>query len=286
MISGQYKQLRGLIIKKFDSSLGKVGSLLNTLVLVVLVKTSEKVPLELKVWVKDLKKYFELGESVRVMSGVHAGNTGIVTAISDKHAFVSMEGTKSELKILLSNLKIKKEDMENVKLQDVINKTQAQMRYMAGDLITYDSHQTLGLILQVLPDFLKVLNTMNKVVNVKISGVSKKIIPRRNVFILDSMNNAVANKTMVKIINSSSIFNVSGILCSNILCNRARTPRLGPSIRTSSLFGSRVSKTFSERAMAIRQLEPRTSLWQVIFLSRMSNPQSIRVSSLANLTGR
>lgn len=34
---------------------------------IVMVKTEDKVPVEIKVWTKDLQKYFDEGESVRVV---------------------------------------------------------------------------------------------------------------------------------------------------------------------------------------------------------------------------
>lgn len=70
-----------------------------------MVKTSCKTPLDLKVWVKDLQRHFDVGESVRVISGLHEGSSGIITSINDDHAHVSMEGNNQcELKILLNNL--------------------------------------------------------------------------------------------------------------------------------------------------------------------------------------
>ena len=74
-----------------------------------MMKTSEeKFPVELKVKVKDTIKYFEVGESVRIIQGAHVGEAGIIAdIIADKHAVITMEETNSELKILLSNLRSK-----------------------------------------------------------------------------------------------------------------------------------------------------------------------------------
>lgn len=88
----------------------------------VFVKTLEKLPLDLKVNVKDCQKHFENGESVRVISGTHIGGSGIITQMTDKLATISMDGTKSELKILLANLKSKKDEMEHVKLDDFVTR--------------------------------------------------------------------------------------------------------------------------------------------------------------------
>jgi len=82
----------------------------------VLVKTLDQAALDLKVSQQDVIKYFEVGESVRVIHGIHSGGAGTIISISDKHAVVAMEGTKSELKIMLSNLKLKKEQSEDVRL--------------------------------------------------------------------------------------------------------------------------------------------------------------------------
>lgn len=75
-------------------------------------------PLEIMVFTKDLQKYFEVGEVVRVISGMHAGGSGTITSLNEKFAGVSMDGTQAELRIVLTNLKSKKEEMEHVKYND------------------------------------------------------------------------------------------------------------------------------------------------------------------------
>ena len=87
-----------------------------------------------------------------------------------------MEGTKSELKILLSNMKSKKEEMEHDKLADYIHKSHDQVIYMAGELILYERNMSLGLVLQVHPDFLRVLTPNNEIVSVKHQIISKKLL--------------------------------------------------------------------------------------------------------------
>ncbi len=115
--------------------------------------------MELKIWTKDLTKYFETGENVVVISGLHAGGNGMITAIQDKHAIVAMEGTNHELKILLSNLKIKRDELTYFKLDDVLHNSQVQALYQAGDLVLYESFKHLGLVLEVKPELLRVLTT-------------------------------------------------------------------------------------------------------------------------------
>ena len=45
----------------------------------VVIKTLDKVPFELKVKQTEIIKFFEVGESVRVISGTHSGESGIIT---------------------------------------------------------------------------------------------------------------------------------------------------------------------------------------------------------------
>jgi hypothetical protein len=68
-----------------------------------------------------------------------------------------MEGTNHELKILLSNIKIKKDELDYVKLDGFIAKSKFQVPYIAGDLILYDQFRELALVLEVKPDLLRIL---------------------------------------------------------------------------------------------------------------------------------
>jgi transcription elongation factor len=56
-------------------------SSLNITLSLVLIKSSDKSGMELKAWTKDLRKYFETGENVLVISGLHSGGSGMITAI-------------------------------------------------------------------------------------------------------------------------------------------------------------------------------------------------------------
>jgi ribosomal protein L24 len=107
----------------------------------VTVRTLDKSSMNIKIWTKDLQKYFEKGEMVRIMSGVHAGGSGTITAILEKHAIVAMEGTRNELKILISNLKIKRDEMDHcVKAEGLVKKTMSiKVSYSAGDMILFDN---------------------------------------------------------------------------------------------------------------------------------------------------
>jgi hypothetical protein len=66
------------VVKVFNENMGK-DFYYN--LDIVLVKTFGNSGLELKLWCKDIIKYFEPGEKVMVMSGLHVGGSGIITEI-------------------------------------------------------------------------------------------------------------------------------------------------------------------------------------------------------------
>lgn len=68
----------------------------------------------IKVKVDELQKFFEVGESVRILQGVHAGEPGVIIEICKpdrRHARLLMEHTRAELKVLITNLR-KREELD------------------------------------------------------------------------------------------------------------------------------------------------------------------------------
>ena len=63
-------------------------------------------------------------------------------------------------------------------------------------------------MIQVNPDYLKVLTSKNQLMTVKQAAIAKKVFPRRNQFALDRNNNTLAPRSIVKILDGS-LFNVS-----------------------------------------------------------------------------
>jgi len=44
--------------------------------------TIDKIPVRIKVHAKELHKFFDSGESVRILQGLHAGEPGIILEVS------------------------------------------------------------------------------------------------------------------------------------------------------------------------------------------------------------
>lgn len=80
--------------------------------------TEDKVPVLIKDKAENMKKFFEVGESVRVLQGQHSGEGGLVIEIlkpDETHALLLMDNTKQELRVLITNLRRKEEACPGVK---------------------------------------------------------------------------------------------------------------------------------------------------------------------------
>lgn len=94
VVKGQFQGCKGTILDISESQ-------------VCTMNTIDKIPIRIKVAAKELRKFFEQGEGVRILQGVHAGEPSQVLEVSAEHthARVLMENTKAELKVLVRNLR-------------------------------------------------------------------------------------------------------------------------------------------------------------------------------------
>lgn len=170
------------------------------------------------------------------MQGVHAGEPGVVIEICQpdrRHARVLMEHTRAELKVLITNLRKREELDPNSKftlsqflIENSKNAIKTGMKmvsevFNAGDMVLFDSHQTLGLILQVHNDSLKVLTDANKTETIKLGQVSRKFDietkgisgrrpMRRAAVVTDKYHNSITMNTIVKPLERGPFFGCLG----------------------------------------------------------------------------
>jgi len=190
------------------------------------MSTLDKIPVKIKVAAKELRKLFTSGESVRILQGLHAGEPGLVLEVlaEKTHARILMENTKSELKILISNLR-RNDELEahsRETLADFLNAGKDHVPksisevYNVGDLVLFDNLASVGYIIQIQPDALKVLKADNKTSLVKLAHVSRKIAfetrgisgrhCKRPPVVTDKYHNTVTMKTLVKPIERGPFF--------------------------------------------------------------------------------
>ena len=193
--------------------------------------TLDKVPIKIKVKAHELHKIFGVGESVRILQGLHAGEPGQVLEVNREktHARILMDNTKAELKVLVKNLR-RSDELETTwkhSLDDFLLAGKSsnvaksvQEVYNVGDLVLFDNHQSLGYILQIQPDSLKVLKADNTTCMVKLPFVNRKIafetrgISGRHVkkppVVTDKYHNTVTMRTIVKPIERGPFFGCAG----------------------------------------------------------------------------
>lgn len=89
-----------------------------------------------------------------------------------------MENTKAELRVFTKNLRRNEEldpstkhSLSEFLLAGERSGKSIQEIFNAGDLVVFDNHENVGLVLQVQPDSVKVLNMANKVQMVKLNQV-------------------------------------------------------------------------------------------------------------------
>jgi hypothetical protein len=109
----------------------------------------------------DLIKFFEVGESVRILQGIHSGAAGQVIELVEpelKHAMLLMENTRSEVRVFVSNLRRKEDNDPNpthilsqtlLKQDEEYTAIDKKATFSPGDLILFDNYKSIGLVLKV-----------------------------------------------------------------------------------------------------------------------------------------
>lgn len=190
VIEGQFKDCQGFIRHFHDG--------------IVTFTTEEKKPVTIKVKGFQVRKCFKLGETVQIIQGNRAQESGIVTQLLqdglglDTHAVLSMntDGSHSNLTVPINNIRIKTES-------DAVHQAQHSLKqaeqYVPGDLIQYDGHKKLGYVIQTGPDSVTVLNEFNSFDLVKVAEIQRKVVQNRLSSTTDADNNVIARGTLIKI---------------------------------------------------------------------------------------
>ncbi|CAF3857883.1 unnamed protein product [Rotaria sordida] len=126
----------------------------------------------------ELRKFFSVGNHVKVLNGRFEGETGMIVGIDGTKAIVLSDGTKDEMPVRTSDLQITKETATGVD-----STGQFQLR----DLVNISADK-VGVVIRIEKERLHVLNMDGKVQIVPIQSVTKRKV-NRNATALDSQNN-------------------------------------------------------------------------------------------------
>lgn len=138
----------------------------------------------------ELRKHFKMGDHVKVIGGRYEGDTGLIVRVEDSVVVLFSDLTMHELKVLPKDLQL---------CSDMATGVDSLGQYQFGDLVHLDP-QTVGVIVRLEKENFQVLSMHNKIVNVKPQSITRKKDTRHAVA-LDSENNNVAMKDIVKVID-------------------------------------------------------------------------------------
>lgn len=138
----------------------------------------------------ELRKFFAVGNHVKVLSGRFEGETGMIVGIEGSKAIVLSDGTKDEMSVRTSDLQMCKETATSV---------DSTGQYQLKDLVNLTADK-VGVIIRIEKERLHVLNMEGKVQLVPVQSVSKRKV-YRNTTALDSQNNNLNAGDIVNVID-------------------------------------------------------------------------------------
>lgn len=142
----------------------------------------------------ELRKYFKEGDHAKVISGRYEGQTGLIVRVKDNTAIVLADLGMEELKVRVRDLQL---------CADVTTGVDSLGQFQYHDLVQLDHTGNVGVIVRLEKEHLEVLNMHGVVNRIKPQAIiGKKDV--RFAKVLDSQNNSVEAKDLVKIIGGAN----------------------------------------------------------------------------------
>ncbi|PIO40199.1 hypothetical protein AB205_0072600 [Aquarana catesbeiana] len=138
----------------------------------------------------ELRKYFRMGDHVKVIAGRYEGDTGLVVRVEENFVILFSDLTMHELKVLPRDLQLCSETASGVDVGG---------QHEWGELVQLDP-QTVGVIVRLERETFQVLNMHGKVITVRHQAVNRKK-DNRFAVALDSEENNIHCKDIVKVID-------------------------------------------------------------------------------------
>ncbi|XP_065901538.1 transcription elongation factor SPT5-like [Dysidea avara] len=137
---------------------------------------------------RELKKFFKMGDHVKVIAGRYEGDTGLIVRIENNIAIIFSDLTLYELKVRPHDLQLCSETSTGV---------DSTGQFQWGDLVTLDS-QMVGVIVRLEKEAFKVLNQHGK-----LQHVPQHMVQKRNnrAVALDMNQNSISARDIVKVVD-------------------------------------------------------------------------------------
>uniref|UniRef100_A0A8D2JF13 Transcription elongation factor SPT5 n=1 Tax=Varanus komodoensis TaxID=61221 RepID=A0A8D2JF13_VARKO len=139
---------------------------------------------------QELRKYFKMGDHVKVIAGRFEGDTGLIVRVEENFVILFSDLTMHELKVLPRDLQLCSETASGVDVGG---------QHEWGELVQLDP-QKVGVIVRLERETFQVLNMHGKVVTVRHQAVNRKK-DNRFAVALDSEQNNIHVKDIVKVID-------------------------------------------------------------------------------------
>uniref|UniRef100_A0A8C4QQR9 Transcription elongation factor SPT5 n=1 Tax=Eptatretus burgeri TaxID=7764 RepID=A0A8C4QQR9_EPTBU len=136
----------------------------------------------------ELKKYFRIGDHVKVIDGRYEGDTGLIVRAEENFVILFSDLTMHELKVLPRDLQLCSETASGV---------DSQGQHEWGELVLLDP-QTVGVIVRLERETFQVLSMHGKVLSVKHQAVTRKR-DNRHAVALDSEQNNIQARDVIKV---------------------------------------------------------------------------------------
>ncbi|XP_015790153.1 transcription elongation factor SPT5-like [Tetranychus urticae] len=147
-----------------------------------------KDPLEFQA--HELKKYFRVGDHVKVMAGRYEGDTGLVVRVLENQIILFSDLSMHEIKVLPKDLQLS---------PDMATGVDSLGQYQWGDLVQLDG-QTVGVIVRLEKENFQILDMHGKLIHVKHQAVKQKRDTRKAVS-LDCDQSQIQVKDHVEVVD-------------------------------------------------------------------------------------
>ncbi|CAB0029460.1 unnamed protein product [Trichogramma brassicae] len=138
----------------------------------------------------ELKKYFTMGDHVKVVAGRNEGDTGLVLRVEPNRVVLFSDLSMLEVEVLPRDLQL---------CSDMATGVDSLGQFQWGDLVQLDP-QTVGVIVSLERENFHILSMHGKVVKARPQGLTKRK-ENRNTVALDSQQNSIHKKDIVKVVD-------------------------------------------------------------------------------------
>lgn len=166
---------------------GKVVAVESNKITMIPQHEDLKDPLEFQA--HEIRKYFKVGDHVKIIRGRYEGDTGLVVRVLENQVVVFSDFTMHEIKVLPKDLQLS---------PDMATGVDSLGHFQWGDLVQLDA-QTVGVIVRLEKENFQILDMHGKLIHIKHQAVKQKKDSRRAVS-LDSQQSQIQVKDHVEVI--------------------------------------------------------------------------------------